>query len=66
MGITSILTFISIAERLMKLAENVDVKVGRRKVTPAEERAAWRALERLRKRVEGQEEQGSGGAGEQG
>ena len=52
MGITSILTVISIAERLMKLAENIDVKVGRKKVTPAEERAAWRALERLRKRVQ--------------
>ena len=52
MGITSILTLISIAERLLKLAENVDVKVGRRKVTPAEERRAYRALERLRKRLE--------------
>ena len=53
MGITTILTVISIAERLMKLAENVDVKAGRKKVTPAEERRAWQALERLRKRVEG-------------
>ena len=59
----SILIAISIAERLMKLAENIDVKAGRKKVTPAEERTAWRALERLRKRLEGQKEQGSGGAG---
>jgi len=62
MALTSILTVISIAERLMKLAENIDVKAGRKKVTPAEERTAWRALERLRKRVEGQGEQGSGGS----
>ena len=58
MALTSILTAISIAERLMKLAENIDVKAGRKKVTPAENRRAWRALERLRKRLEGQEEQG--------
>jgi hypothetical protein len=57
----SILIGISIIERLMKLAEQIDVKAGRKKVTPAEERAAWRALERLRKRVEagkGESEQG--------
>ena len=48
----SILTIIMILERLMKLAENIDVKVGRKKVTPAEERAAWKAPERLRKRLE--------------
>ena len=53
--VTSILTAISIAERLMKLAENVDVKAGRKKVTPAEQRAAWRALERLRARVQGEQ-----------
>jgi len=58
MAVTSILTIISIAERLMKLAENIDVKAGRKKVTPAEERRAWRALERLRKRVEGEELKG--------